>query len=531
MRKTGEFRLEKFWPSLRKGCLISALVLTSTRAHAVTANGFVTASYSQKNFDLGRLGVVMGHLTVCQTQRLSSDIRLTETTHKLLVAHRGFVLRSFPAAHSLKATSCDALSWPVGTRVAVTGSLANNAGVLSASKVVIYSVAIRQTFAPDLPARRWESGALLEESPQIAKTAGQWTGNLWLDGYPMHIDRDTALLADPPGTQLAYRPFSLFGEPFLGDLIPHHHHRLAFSPDLLRTNSWAAYRGVGRVNGRVLLYRLVLWKNQASRMDKHLDSAFSLRVLPPLYGTATFGKVLSPRGGGTEVAEILPDRYVQEFISLLGDSLVPEYQKQLPATDATKVHFQFYVVGDIVAKRFMNPPLAKNAGVFASPTGTILVPQAVLLRMKDEAQVAAILSGAITSVLQHQESVFRHSRPIGVFYGGSYPDLSPYVPILLLKEQSIRIGIRQMYLVGFDIREAPFAWSAARGEAENNPDLTSQANRRIPWDAAYAFEYIRGYYSSADFGRLKRGRNEYQRFLQKLNEIAGTSPTSAGPSR
>jgi len=84
-------------------------------------------------------------------------------------------------------------------------------------------------------------------------------------------------------------------------------------------------------------------------------------------------------------------------------------------------------------------------------------------------------------------------------------------------EQALRIGIRQMYLSGYDIREAPFAWAAAQGNPVNNPVIDSKhPDKEIPWYAAYAFNYISQYYKDVDYSKLKRGRAEYRQFLQEL---------------
>ena len=74
-----------------------------------------------------------------------------------------------------------------------------------------------------------------------------------------------------------------------------------------------------------------------------------------------------------------------------------------------------------------------------------------------------------------------------------------------------------MYLAGYDIREAPFAWAVAQGKPVNNPVINSKdPDKKIPWYAAYAFDYISQYYKDVDYSKLKRGRAEYQQFLQEL---------------
>ena len=76
-----------------------------------------------------------------------------------------------------------------------------------------------------------------------------------------------------------------------------------------------------------------------------------------------------------------------------------------------------------------------------------------------------------------------------------------------------------MYLTGYDIREAPFAWAVAQGKAVANPVINSKhPDKEIPWYAAYAFNYISQYYKDVDYSKLKRGDAEYQRFLRELRK-------------
>ena len=82
-----------------------------------------------------------------------------------------------------------------------------------------------------------------------------------------------------------------------------------------------------------------------------------------------------------------------------------------------------------------------------------------------------------------------------------------------------------MYLAGYDIREAPYAWAVAQGKPVQNPIINSKhPDQEIPWYAAYAFNYISHYYSDVDYSKLKRGEREYQQFLQELYKADPSLP-------
>jgi hypothetical protein len=83
----------------------------------------------------------------------------------------------------------------------------------------------------------------------------------------------------------------------------------------------------------------------------------------------------------------------------------------------------------------------------------------------------------------------------------------------------MRLGIRDMYLAGYDIREAPFAWIDERGQQVSNPVINaSNPDDRFAWYSAYAFTCIRRYYPNVDYSKLKRGDAEYAAFLQELRK-------------
>lgn len=107
-----------------------------------------------------------------------------------------------------------------------------------------------------------------------------------------------------------------------------------------------------------------------------------------------------------------------------------------------------------------------------------------------------------------RQFIYNNHLDYGIFAFGAWQKL-----------QIISTGIRQMYLAGYDIREAPYAWAVAQGKPANNPVIDSKhPDKEIPWYAAYAFNYISQYYKDVDYSNLKRGRQEYQQFLKELRK-------------
>jgi hypothetical protein len=512
-----------------------ALTLATPCAAATTLEGFVTRVDSPTDFYVGALHVMLNGKAQCETQDLGSDIQIKG--RGFLGFSRYFLLQSRPDPKSELAAPCDALSLKVGSRVQVAGDRRPQDSSFTAAHLIVYKVDIQLKSSASWNPPEWSGAALLEEKPQVNRTAQGWSGTLWLNGYPMTISPSTKLLAAPDVKQMGIGDFDWL-KGLYKETILHRRKKApapAFSASLFQPNTWATYRGARSADGNVLLDRIGLWPNRPySRWEKY-SAEFVPTIQPSNYASQASGSAVFA-GGGFErdtVLTILADRNVQEYVSRLGASLVPRYQENMPETNATKVHFRFYVVQSTGAA-FDNAVIIVDSlssmaqpswddAVLALPNGMIFVPTSTLIGIGSEAQLAAILSSAIASVLQKQSCIasYESSQAEGdqsdpIFSGMNFAAFT-YGFVLWRDEQALRIGIRQMYLAGYDIREAPVAWAAAIGKPFANP-LTdpAQSAAGVPWYTAYAFNYISQFYSDVDYSKLKRGEAEYAEFLKEL---------------
>ena len=160
-----------------------------------------------------------------------------------------------------------------------------------------------------------------------------------------------------------------------------------------------------------------------------------------------------------------------------------------------------------------------------APDGSILIPDTVLVRLNNEAQLAALLSYSLVAVDQHLiDRLFRVQRFKRNVWSLSYPksgeenlDGTGYF-IRQINAQELRLGIRQMYASGYDIRYAPYAWSVEQGKPIKGLLATPDYRQSSSFYATYAFNYIRQLYPKVDYSKLKRGEREYQQFLQELRK-------------
>ena len=498
------------------------LLVIPVSSMAETLDGFVVRIISPTIFDMGALHIRMNGKTQCETEHLRSNIEMKDEPSYSIFPHHYFELHSSPVLASLRSTQCQHLPLTVGSRVRIVGD-ANQDSVL-AKKVITYDVEMRQTVMKEATQEDWEGGALLEETPHVIRTEQGWTGTMWLDGYPMIVSPDTFLQTAPRGTKIGYRPFRFFDEPRLGAILTKSSSP-AFSATLLQPNTWATYHSAGRAGSDIRLDRVRLWINQIDAKEKAYSAQFDPLLRAPEYRSAIPGSVRFQQMPANEQLTIFPNQNLQNFVSNLGRSSIPQYQKALPDSDTTKIHFVFYAVRTNAAilnaemNKISGTPLtlrpSPDEGAVALPNGLILVPDSTLEQVDNEAQLASVLAFATASVLQKHSYITRYARSSNM----TGVDLSSFLLDMSETEQSLRLGIRQMYLAGYDIREAPYAWAVAQGKPVNNPVIDSKdPDKEIPWYAAYAFDYISKYYRDVDYSKLKRGEREYQQFLQELRK-------------
>jgi len=468
---------------------------------------------------MGRLHVTMNEQMQCNTETLDDTIALQSRTHGGVLATRYFALKRHAIPASIIVTPCNDLKLQIGDQVTLTGERGVD-GLFRATHIIVYLVKNHKILFLQRNTDALQGGAILEEKPNVGRTTQGWTGRLWLDGYPMSVSAQTSLLTAPTGTEIIYdlsvlRKARFQARPKSSSIAE------PASSDLFQPNTCVIYNADRKANGHISATRLRLWPNDTSTQEKNYMRSVQVAVQLSTYSSHT---PISIESKHDFPVDIVPDQAVQEWVSKRGEDLVPSYQRSLPKSDPTKIQFSFYIVHGSGAAlknaiirtgglRALRRPSFEEAAL-AMPNGLIVISDTALARIKNTAQLTAILSYAITTILQKHAYMTSRSSVGVVPFDMTFPQFAFAV---LKDEQSLRIGIRQMYLAGYDIREAPFAWAVAQGKPVNNPVIDSKnPDKEIPWYAAYAFNYISQYYKDVDYSKLKRGRKEYQQFLQEL---------------
>jgi hypothetical protein len=156
----------------------------------------------------------------------------------------------------------------------------------------------------------------------------------------------------------------------------------------------------------------------------------------------------------------------QDHVRRLGMKLVPQYQRDLPDDDPAKIHFRFYVVEE----KDIRADLSCHEGL-------VLIPVAVINRLRNEDQLAAVLADGVAASLQRgqariavdwrmvwEEAGFAALSAAGVPWGLGFAGSSVGNAVLYhnmerkLEQQRSRIALSLMADAGFDPWQCPEAW-------------------------------------------------------------------------
>ena len=169
---------------------------------------------------------------------------------------------------------------------------------------------------------------------------------------------------------------------------------------------------------------------------------------------------------------------MQAQIERIGKSVIPAFQRDLPQSDPTKIHFRFQLIDK-----------ARWHDALALPSGVILVPYQVVARLANDSQIAAVLADSVAITIEKQtlrsipvSNKMAVANVAGTAGGLFVPGLglatnmaTGSVDAKLLTEerqQSGRVSLCLLHDAGYDLREAPLAWGLlASGKPTTTPNL------------------------------------------------------------
>jgi hypothetical protein len=234
------------------------------------------------------------------------------------------------------------------------------------------------------------------------------------------------------------------------------------------------YKGMLQKDGTVLASSAVFHENEVT--DAALAARKAWEYDPAAVATESRQSLGSRmfRGDDARLFPLHADAAVQARIEAIGEKLIPAYQKAMGPDSKASIHFRFYVV---------DGPKDAEAN-YALPSGIILVPFAVVQKLPEDAQLAAVLADAIASLIEAQPLALAQTNgqiakkaAVGVAEGMAIGSVGSGIlnaraeeKVRKDAEQRARVSLTLMRDASFDITAAPQAWWALSRDASQPLD-------------------------------------------------------------
>jgi hypothetical protein len=462
---------------IAKTLLCVLFASTAALCKDVTIHGFVTAINSPTTFEI-------------------DDYKVTRDKAVLLDLEK-------QADNSLDAFKPEDIR--IGTELEIKGDYDEGSGELKARSIKVFSydtLTVKRT-------------ALLEKLPSLTKDDAGWSGVIYADGQRITVTPTTAVSLKPT---LSERRKSAKDKTSEGPRL---------TPDSLNLDTFVSYEGVRQPDGSIQAQKVEFQHAEISSGEARMRRRFAPTVTEPDYASFAPGE-LKMRWA---TFKIVPCHEAQDYISRLGNSLIPAHQKDLPDGDPLKIPFKFFLVDK------------KNFNAASYPNGVVIVHSGVFDVLENEAQLAFVLSHEISHAVE-KHIWFLHQyhwnellalRAGGAFipYGGSFvADLlasgirSQYSRSL--ENQADRVGLEWMLAAGYDIREAPQSWKAVsrqKGDSVANPFWGSHDNNTTR--RSYLMSELRNNYAGVDYSNLKKDTDEFH----QVADLVGAAESGKKPER
>jgi len=249
----------------------------------------------------------------------------------------------------------------IGTELEISGAYDDTSGELKAKSIKVFSYDI-------LDIKRT---ALLEKLPSLTKDGFGWSGMIYADGQRIMVS---------PSTSVSLKPNHKERKSTETDKNFETH----FTPDSLNLDTFVHYAALRQPDGSIQANKVEFEHAQVENVDARMQRLFTPWVTEPDFASFQPGE-LRMRG---KTYKIVPSREAQDYITRLGNSLIPAHQKDLPDGDPLKIRFQFVLVED------------KLFNAATSPNGVVIVHSGVFDLLQNETQLAFVLSHEISRAIE-----------------------------------------------------------------------------------------------------------------------------------
>jgi hypothetical protein len=286
--------------------------------------------------------------------------------------------------------------------------------------------------------------------------------------------------------------------------------------DQVQPGVYMTYHGTENASGVIVAETVVFVRNEKTKQEKDMWKKLRLKE-KEAKNEKSFGELKV----GNEKYKLLPDKEIQDYITRLGERLVPAYQRGLADDDQNKIPFHFAVVYS----------KSVNAGCYA--TGTMVIDHELLAQLENEAQLAFVMSHEIAHATQEhtvRELNHNHKRRTGLLIASAFAagmgyysvsDLLKYSVIAMEKgyarteeNQADRMGLANMIANGYDPREAPRTWKVMSLLGLDSPKAFWAEHDTNTERRSFLWLTIHNTYAGLDFSNLKRDSDDFHRIAE-----------------
>lgn len=284
------------------------------------------------------------------------------------------------------------------------------------------------------------------------------------------------------------------------------------------------YEGREQPDGTVLASYVEFVRNEKEKGEDGLWKQLKVKEKPFNFDAGKPGEL---KVGNTSY-KVLPNQEAQDYVTRLGESLIPAYQKSLPADDPQKIPFRFTV---IVEKGF-------NASAY--PNGVVVINSGVFDVLENEAQLAAVIGHEIAHATQEHtyRQMQKHKKKrtammIGALFaaGMGYGIAADLIKLTMsamvnghgrtMENQADRVGIEYMVDAGYDPRESPRVWKlVAKKHGSHGTNFFWSSHDSASERRSFQMVQIRNVFSGLDYANLKKNEEPYQKVAGLVREAA-----------
>jgi hypothetical protein len=435
--------------------LLSTAAISFAQKQEIKVRGFVTAINTPTSFEIADYRVTRGTDVSLEFQDAGPDVTFRSEDFR------------------------------VGIEVEVRGTYNEQTNELQARKIKI-----------DLDQfRKLKQTVVLSSKPEKLERVGEnWRALIFAGGRRVRIEPTTKVEFMLSKTEQEDVARSAKEKDASGQL-----HTLT-SLNEVGANVLMTFEGMVAPDGTVMAERVEFQRNEREKTKEDIWKMFKAKVKTPHDQEHKPSTLKVAFSLANAELKLLP-KDVQDYISKVGDSLVPSYQRAMPDAELTKIPFQFFVVE-------RPEPFALSL-----PNGVVLVTSTLFEVLENEAQLAAMLGRQIAHVIQKhnlRQSLESTQKRLSLAMGraGSYS----YVNHV----QADRLSLEYMLLAGYDLREAPRAWKliGAKEQAAAEGAITRRSSLMIA---------LRDTYSQTDLNELRKNEEEFHQMAKRVREVVAES--------